>query len=90
MTFTDNHYGTAALAGTPARNTGGAYGFGTNANHGVSPAANQSFTLTVDQPPGLLGPSPMAFTVGKTALYQVKAQAPPIRRSRYPARSRAG
>jgi hypothetical protein len=69
LTFTDNHDGTATLAGTPAVGTGGSYQVGINADNGLPPEANQTFTLSVDQPPAILRPSPMAFTIGKRASY---------------------
>ena len=47
VTFTDNGDGTATLSGTPAAGTGGTYPFTITATNGVSPAATQSFTLTV-------------------------------------------
>ena len=47
VTFTDNGDGTATLAGTPAAGDGGVYDFTITASNGVSPDANQSFTLTV-------------------------------------------
>jgi len=51
VTFTDNHTGTATLAGTPGATTGGTYPITITANNGVNPNATQSFTLTVNQPP---------------------------------------
>jgi hypothetical protein len=51
VTFTDNGNGTATLAGTAAAGTAGSYPFTINAANGVSPAASQSFTLTVDPAP---------------------------------------
>ena len=51
VTFTDNGDGTATLAGTPARSTGGTYPFTITATNGVSPDATQSFTLSVMRRP---------------------------------------
>jgi hypothetical protein len=71
VTFTDNHDGTATLAGTPAAGTGGSYQVGINANNGVPPEANQTFMLTVGQQPAIQSPRPMAFTIGQTSSYQI-------------------
>ena len=49
VTFTDNHNGTATLAGTSASGTAGTYPFTITAHNGVTPDATQSFTLTVSQ-----------------------------------------
>ena len=56
VTFTDNGDGTATLAGTPAPRSSGTYPFTITATNGVSPAATQSFTLTVNQAPGITSP----------------------------------
>ncbi|MCU1689536.1 MAG: Ig family protein, partial [Jatrophihabitantaceae bacterium] len=47
VTFTDNHNGTATLAGTPAAGTTGSYPLTIKASNGISPDASQAFTLTV-------------------------------------------
>jgi hypothetical protein len=47
VTFVDNGNGTATLAGTPAAGSSGSYPFTITASNGFSPAATQSFTLTV-------------------------------------------
>jgi hypothetical protein len=51
VSFIDNGNGTATLSGTPGAGTGGSYPITITASNGVSPAASQSFTLTVDAPP---------------------------------------
>jgi len=48
VSFTDNHDGTATLAGTPAAGSGGTYNFTITATGSGTPAT-QSFTLTVDE-----------------------------------------
>jgi hypothetical protein len=58
VTFTDNGDGTATLSGTPASGTGGSYPLTITAANGVSPAATQSFTLTVEDPPRAAVSSP--------------------------------
>ena len=65
VTFTDNGNGTATLAGTPAADTGGPYPFTVNATNGVIPDATQSFTLTVNQAPGITSPAGTTFTAGQ-------------------------
>ncbi|MCL2394935.1 MAG: hypothetical protein FWC87_09640, partial [Acidimicrobiaceae bacterium] len=50
--FTDHGDGTATLAGTPAAGTARVYHLMITAQNGVSPAATQAFTLTVNPPPG--------------------------------------
>ena len=71
VTFTDNRNGTATLAGTPAANTGGTYPFTINATNDVIPDATQSFTLTVDQAPGITSPAGTTFTAGQTGTFTV-------------------
>jgi hypothetical protein len=51
VTFTDNHDGTATLAGTPAAGTGGTHPLTISAANGVLPNTTQSFTLTVSVAP---------------------------------------
>jgi beta-propeller repeat-containing protein/putative Ig domain-containing protein len=64
VTFTDNGDGTATLAGTPATGTGGAYPFTITASNTVLPNATQSFTLTVNESPTIVGPPTLTCTVG--------------------------
>jgi hypothetical protein len=47
VTFTDNHDGTATLAGTPGAGTAGAYPLTLTAHNGVGSDATQSFSLAV-------------------------------------------
>jgi hypothetical protein len=65
VSFTDNGNGTAQLSGTPAAGSGGTYPIIITAGNGVSPAATQSFTLTVDEAPSIT--SPASTTVGMRA-----------------------
>jgi hypothetical protein len=69
VTFTDNGNGTATLAGTAAAGTAGSYPFTINAANGVSPAASQSFTLTVNGTP-----TAPAITSGNSATFTVGTQ----------------
>ncbi len=60
VTFTDNGNGTATIAGTPAVGTDGVYQLAITAQNGVSPPANQAFTLTAEatSPGGLVPLTP--------------------------------
>jgi hypothetical protein len=48
VTFVDQGNGTAILSGTPAAGSGNVYTLTVSASNGVSPAATQTFNLTVD------------------------------------------
>src|SRR5205807_98897 len=71
VAFTDNHNGTANLAGTPAPNTGGTYTLTLIAANGMTPNAAQMFTLTVNQAPTLTSAPAAAFSVGKPGSFTV-------------------
>ena len=58
VTFTDNHDGTATLAGTPGAGTSGSYPLTITAANGVTPNASQGFALMVNAAP--------AFTLSGT------------------------
>jgi hypothetical protein len=77
VTFTDNGDGTATLAGTPAANTGGTYPFTITATNGVIPDATQSFTLTVDQAPGITSAGHTTFEVGHAGTFAVTSTGAP-------------
>ena len=62
--FTDNGNGTGSLAGTAT--TQGTFTFTITASNGVSPAATQDFTLTVQGPPG--PPSALTATPASTSV----------------------
>src|SRR5262249_6046843 len=53
VSFTDNHDGTATLAGTPAVGAGGIYLVTLTASNGFPPDAVQTFTLTVIETPAI-------------------------------------
>jgi PKD repeat protein len=63
VTFVNNGNGTATLSGTPASGTAGTYAFTITASNGVTPAATQSFTLTVTSGGGG-GGSNFAYVTG--------------------------
>jgi hypothetical protein len=50
-------YADGVLSGTPDPGTGGTYDRGFTASNGVSPAANEAFTLTVNQAPLFTSPT---------------------------------
>ncbi len=71
VTFLDNGDGTATLSGTPTSGTGGTYTLSITASNGVSPEAEQTFTLTVDQAPAITSDNATAFTVGSAGTFTV-------------------
>jgi len=64
VTFVNNGNGTATLSGTPASGTSGTYTLTITASNGVGAAANQTFTLTVNQAPAITNLSPTSGPVG--------------------------
>ncbi len=64
LSFTDNGNGTGTFSGTPDAGTGGVYTVFINAYSSTSGAANQTFTLTVRQPPGINSAPPTTATHG--------------------------
>lgn len=64
VTFTDHHDGTATLGGTPAAGSGGTYSLVLTADNGKGTAAQQSFTLTVNEAPVFTSTWEAAVTVG--------------------------
>ena len=75
VTFVDNGNGTATLAGTPV--TGGTFPLTVKASNGVSPNANQSFTLTVDQAPVITSANSVDFSTGTSDSFNVTTTATP-------------
>ena len=71
VTFVDNNDGTATLAGTPAAATGGTYPIVIGADNGVTPAASQNFTLTINQAPAITSANAATFTVGSLGTFTV-------------------
>src|SRR5271166_3778960 len=69
VTFTDNHNGTATLAGTPQAGTGGIYPLTFTANNGFS--ATQSFTLTVNEAPAITSAAQTSFTVDQAGSFTI-------------------
>ena len=71
VTFLDNRNGTATLAGRASAGTGGTYLLTITAFNGVSPAATQAFTLTVDEAPAITSPSHAIFMVGTASSFTI-------------------
>ena len=80
VTFRDNGNGTATLSGTPASGSGGTYSLTITANNGVGPAANQTFTLTVNAAqtaPAISSANSTTFTVGTAGSFTVTTTGAP-------------
>ena len=88
LTLTDNHNGTATLAGTPNLTTGGAYprpiggvyGITVVAAYGVDATKRiviQAFTLTVDQAPAITSRATKSARVGASFRFTVKTRGYP-------------
>jgi hypothetical protein len=80
VTFTDNHNGTATLAGTPAAGTNKAYPLTITAANGVGTNATQSFTLTVNAAPtapAITSANATTFTVGTAGTFSVTTTGSP-------------
>src|SRR5271168_1947005 len=71
VTFSDNGNGTAALSGTPAGGTGGAYPITITAANGVGANATQNFTLTVNQVAAITSANSATFAVGAAGSFSV-------------------
>lgn len=71
LTFTDNHDGTATIAGTPDPKTGGVRTLGLTAGNGVGAAATQSLTLTVEEAPVISSSATATATVGQSFSFTV-------------------
>ena len=62
--FDDSIAGQGSYSGTPAPGTGGVYALTVKDSNGTPPDATVPFTLTVNEAPGLTGPSTATFKVG--------------------------
>jgi len=62
--FTPQAGGKGEIAGTPTSGSGGQYAIKIKGDNGTPPAAEWPFALTVNEAPGLTGPSDAQFTVG--------------------------
>ena len=77
VTFTDNHNGTATLAGTPAQSAGGVYVLTVTASDLYS-STSQTFRLTVSGPPAFVAPATASFPVGSPGSVTVIAGGWPV------------
>jgi len=73
VSFTDNGDGTGTLAGTPT--AAGSFPVTLTASNGVSPAATQAFTLTVNAAPVLTSADHTTFAVGSAGTFTVTTNA---------------
>ena len=71
VTFTDNGNGTATLAGTPSATARGTYPLALTAVNGVAPPAQQTFTITVNQPASFVSAASTAFGVGVPGTFTI-------------------
>jgi DNA-binding beta-propeller fold protein YncE len=78
VTFSAGPAGDAALAGTPAAGSGGAYRLTLDASNGVAPAATQAFTLTVQQPPSIVRPGRAEFRYGRRTRFVIHGKGFPF------------
>ena len=73
ITFVDNGNGTGTLSGTPGGTTGGIYNIVFHAEKNKPHQADQNFTLTIGQAPGISSAPSTTFTVGSPGSFQVTA-----------------
>jgi hypothetical protein len=71
LTLTDNGDGTATLAGTAPKGSGGTVTVDLKAANGFSPAATQTFTLTVNELPTFTSADRATFAAGKADSFTV-------------------
>lgn len=65
VTFDAPNPGSGSYAGTPAAGTGGVYHLTVKDSNGTPPDATKDWTLTVNEAPGIDGPSSATFKVGE-------------------------
>jgi VCBS repeat-containing protein len=75
--WVDNGDGTGTLSGTPDASVAGTYAITFTADNGVSPAATQSFTLTISGAPTITSAAAATFTVGSAGSFTVTTVATP-------------
>ena len=76
ITFTDNHNGTAVLAGTPTET--GTYTLTITAQNGVAPNATQTFTLNVIASPLITSASSATFTKSSASSFTITTSGYPV------------
>ena len=77
LTWTDNHNGTATLAGTPGVGTGGVYKLTVTATNSGG-TATQAFTLTVDQAPSVTSAATATATHGTAFTFTFTSAGYPV------------
>jgi len=77
VNFTDNHDGTATLAGTPAAGTSNIYPITIIANNGVGAPTTQAFTLAVNSTAAITSGSTTTFTVGSAGFFSITTTGSP-------------
>jgi probable HAF family extracellular repeat protein len=77
VTFTDNHDGTATLAGTPSVGTSNSYPITISASNGVGAPTIQAFTLTVNATASISSGSTTTFTVGSAGFFSITTMGTP-------------
>jgi hypothetical protein len=71
ITFADNHDGTATFAGAAAASADGAYILNLSVSNGFAPAATQTLTLTVDQPPAITSGDAINFDANASSSFTI-------------------
>ena len=71
LSFKDNGNGTATISGTPAAGTGRRFKFPVVADNGISPAAVQTLTMTINEAPTITSAAAATFTVGTAGSFTV-------------------
>jgi len=69
---------TGALGGTPAAGTGGVYPLTLIASNGISPSAQQSFVLTVNQAPAITSANGATFQLNTLGSFTVTSTGYPV------------
>jgi hypothetical protein len=75
VTFTDNHDGTATLAGTTTN--GGTFPIVITANNGVTPNATQNFNIIVEQAPAITSANSYTKQIGTALSFNVTTTGAP-------------
>lgn len=66
------------LLGTPGRHSGGVYHFTLTASNGIGSAAQQAFTLTIDQPPAITAARSATFRAGSRRTFTFRSTGFPV------------
>ncbi len=80
VTFINNQDGTATISGTPQSGTANTYTLTITADNGVSPAATQTFTLTVNAvtaAPSIISSNHTLFAQGSASTFTIKTTGSP-------------